>query len=115
VLLWLHVSLAVSCVVLLAGQFMGGQRRARTMLLISVMLAGTMASGIALLIAAGGLEQALFFGHVMHWLGWLAVLTWAHALFRRHVSMAPPAVGLPLLMMMAACAAGLLAMVQERI
>lgn len=113
-LLWLHAALALACAGLLARQFFGRTGR-RNAALATLALAAAMASGLGLLARVGGLENALFFGHVMHWLGWLAVLVWAHALLRGLSEKAVPKAGLSLLLVLAACAAGLLALVQERI
>jgi hypothetical protein len=114
VLVWLHAALAVLCVVLLARRFMSA-RQGGGRLGISLALAAVMATGLAMLFLAGGLPAARFFGHVMHWLGWLAVLTWAHALARGHGSGAASRVGVPLFLVLAASAAGILALVQDRI
>ena len=111
----IHVVLCAFATAMLAGQLFARQRSRRHIVLISTALAAAMASGLWLMAMQGGLAYSLFFGHVMHWVGWLAVLTWLHAIARRGDRMAAPRVGLPLLLTVAACAAGLLALVQERI
>ncbi|WP_027135730.1 hypothetical protein [Geminicoccus roseus] len=114
-LLWLHAALAVLCVVLLARRFVAVRPGSGGRLGISLALAGVMATGLVMLFLAGGLHAARLFGHVMHWLGWLAVLTWAHAVARGHGSGATARVGVPLFLVLAASAAGILALVQDRI
>ena len=74
-----------------------------------------MASGLAVLDSAGGLANARFFGHVMHWLGWLAVLTWLHVLVRARTAGVSPSGGVPLFLTGAAGMAGLLALLQDRL
>ena len=98
----------------LAHQWQSGANTGQLKLLITAMLAVTMLTGIAVMMANGGLASARFFGHVMHWLGWLAVLTWIHVLTRQG-EQDPPATGLPLLLTASASIAGALAILQDRI
>lgn len=114
-LLAIHVALSAFATATLAGQFFARRRSMRSIVLISTLLTAAMASGLWLMAVQGGLAYSLFFGHVMHWLGWLAVLTWLHAIARRGDGPAAPTVGLPLFLAVGACAAGVLALVQERI
>jgi type VI protein secretion system component VasK len=114
VLVLLHACLAALLVLALAYQWQVGQRRPVAILLVSGAMTAVMASGLLIVQYRGGLPNARFFGHVMHWLGWLSVLAWLHAMTRSRVRK-DGAAGLPLLLTLAACAAGVLALVQERI
>ncbi|WP_191059836.1 hypothetical protein [Geminicoccus harenae] len=113
--LLLHALLGLACLLLLAAQFRHGSAAPWRLGLVSAALAGVMASGLVMLHSAGGLANARFFGHVMHWLGWLAVLTWLHVLVRARAAGVPPRGGVPLFLTGAAGLAGLLALLQDRV
>ncbi|HWL67270.1 MAG TPA: hypothetical protein VNS22_02675 [Geminicoccus sp.] len=113
--LLLHALLGLACLILLAGQFRRGSAVPWRLGLVTAALAGVMATGLAMLGSAGGLANARFFGHVMHWLGWLAVLTWLHVLMRARTGGIPPKGGVPLFLTGAAGLAGLLALLQDRV
>lgn len=113
VLLVLHGLLAGLALALLVRQFLAPAAGRWPVLLVSGGIGLALGSGLVVMAAQGGLARSLFFGHVMHWLGWMAVLTWLHAVARR--KNAVPAAGLPLLLTAAASIAGLLALVQERV
>ncbi|WP_159710293.1 hypothetical protein [Geminicoccus flavidas] len=113
--LLLHALLGLACLLLLAGQFRQGSTAPWRLGLVTAALTGAMASGLVMLASVGGLPNARFFGHVMHWLGWLAVLTWLHVLVRARTAGVPPRGGVPLFLTGAAGLAGLLALLQDRI
>ena len=114
-LIWLHAAAAAVCAALLGSWFFLGRPTRRAIGPISACLIVVMTSGLALMMLAGGLAYSSFFGHVMHWLGWLAVLAWLHALVRARSTHSEPRGGISFVLVMAACAAGILALVQPRI
>lgn len=114
-LLAAHAALALLATILLALQFLQARRDGARAAVISACLAGALGSGLVLLAAEGGLPNARLFGHVMHWLGWLALLTWAHALLRAHRCGTTSRAGVPLFLVLGASAAGVLALVQNLI
>ena len=114
-LLWLHILAAAGCASLLSIQFIRSGWIGRASWWISFSLMLVMSTGLALMLRAGGLAYALFFGHLMHWLGWLAVLAWLHALARARSSLASPRTAVSLALVLAASVAGLLALIQPTI